>query len=257
MTRSEVKKIALVAKRKQELCSGQPTRYITRSAVAGFYIFVGTLISNLSAAWFHLDQPGVAKLLASFTFATALILIVLLGSELFTGSNLVMGVGLYEGTVTPKQAIRLWVTCWLGNLGGILLLALIFVGSGASRDLMSSYLALTVPAKFGAAWYQLILKGAMCNFCVCLGVLAGLKMKSESGKILVIFLVIAAFILSGFEHSIANMATFSLYALLVDASQATMMSILHSMLWVTIGNLLGGAVLLGLPVWYMAEPDPN
>lgn len=256
MTRSEVHAIARVAKRKQDLCAAAPARYLTRSAVAGCYIFAGTLISNLSAAWFYTEQPGVAKLLASFTFATALILIVLLGSELFTGSNLVMGIGLYEGTVTPLQATRLWVMCWLGNLLGILVLALLFVGSGASRDLLGSYLALTVPAKFGSAWYQLILKGALCNLCVCLGVLAGLKMKSESGKIVVIFLVIATFILSGFEHSIANMATFSLYALLVDASQSTLMHIAHSMFWVTIGNLLGGAVLLGLPIWYMAEPDP-
>lgn len=257
MTRSEVHNIALVAQRKQELCAKKPARYLTRSAVAGFYIFVGTLISNLSAAWFFVDQPGVAKLLGSFSFATALILIVLLGSELFTGSNLVMGIGLYEGTVHPTQAIRLWITCWVGNLLGILLLALLFVGSGASQELLSSYLALTVPGKFSGAWYELILKGALCNFCVCLGVLAGLKMKTEGGKIAVIFLVIATFILSGFEHSIANMATFSLYYLLCDGSVQTLGLIMNSMLWVTIGNLLGGAVLLGLPVWYMAEPDPN
>ena len=255
MTRSEVHNIALVAKRKQDMCSQTPARYLTRSAVAGSYIFVGTLISNLSAAWFYVDHPGTAKLLGSFTFATALILIVLLGSELFTGSNLVMGVGLYEGTVSPVQAARLWATCWVGNLLGIVLLSVLFAGSGASRELMGSYLALTVPGKLTAPWYQLILRGALCNFCVCLGVLAGLKMKTEGGKIAVIFLVIAAFILSGFEHSIANMAVFSLYTLLVDTAHLGGMA--HNLLWVTIGNLLGGAVLLGLPVWYMAEPDPN
>ena len=255
MTRSEVRTIAQVAKRKQDLCASAPARYITRCAVAGCYIFVGTLISNLSAAWFYTDQPGTAKLLGSFTFATALILIVLLGSELFTGSNLVMGVGLYEGTVSPGQAARLWITCWFGNLLGILLLALLFAGSGASRELMSSYLALTVPGKLNAAWYEFILKGALCNLCVCLGVLAGLKMKSESGKIIVIFLVIAAFILSGFEHSIANMAVFALYTLLVDTAHLAGMC--ANLFWVTIGNLLGGAVLLGLPIWFMAEPDPS
>lgn len=255
MTKSEIHNIALVAKRKQDMCANTPARYLTRSAVAGFYIFVGTLISNLSAAWFYVDQPGVAKLLGSFSFATALILIVLLGSELFTGSNLVMGVGLYEGTVTPTQAARLWVMCWIGNLTGIVLLSVLFAGSGSSGELMASYLAITVPGKLTAPWYQLILRGTLCNFCVCLGVLAGLKMKSEGGKITVIFLVIAAFILSGFEHSIANMAVFSLYTLLVDTAHLGGMA--YNLFWVTIGNLLGGAVLLGLPVWFMSESDPN
>jgi len=257
MTRSEIASIAAAAQRKAQFSTQQPGRYMTRAAVAGCYIFVGTLISNLSSAWFYVDQPGIAKLLGSFTFATALILIVLLGSELFTGSNFVMGIGLYNETIRPTQAARLWAMCWIGNLVGILVMSALFAASGASRDLMSSYLALTVPAKLSGAWYTLLLKGALCNLCVCLGVLAGLKLKSETGKIIVIFLVIAAFILSGFEHSIANMAVFSLYAMLVDASLPTLSGIAGSMLWVTVGNLLGGAVLLALPIWFMAEPDPQ
>ena len=255
MTKSEIRSIAALARRKQDFCLQAPGRYLTRAALAGCFIFVGTLLSNMSAAWFYLDQPGVSKLLGAFTFSAALILIVLLGAELFTGSNLVMGIGLYEGTVSPGATVRLWVMCWAGNLLGILVLALLFAASGASRDLLSSYLALTVPAKLTIPWYQLLLRGALCNLCVCLGVLGGLKLKSEAGKIAVIALVVATFILSGLEHSIANMASFSLYALLVDTAQLPAMA--AQLGWVTLGNLLGGTVLLGLPLWYMAEPDPQ
>ena len=255
MTRSEITSISALAARKLTLCRTMPGRYLARSAMAGCFIFAGTLLSNMSASWFYLDQPGVSKLLGAFTFSAALILIVLLGAELFTGTNLVMAVGLYDGTVSPGGALRLWVTCWMGNLAGILVLSLLFAASGANGELMSAYLAVTVPGKLTAPWYQLLLRGALCNLCVCLGVLAGLKLKSEAGKIAVISLVIPTFILSGFEHSVANMATFSLYAMLVDAGQLPAMA--GQLGWVTLGNLLGGAVLLGLPLWYMAEPDPQ
>ncbi|MEG1578433.1 MAG: formate/nitrite transporter family protein, partial [Oscillospiraceae bacterium] len=78
------------------------------------------------------------------------------------------------------------------------------------------------------------------------------RLKSESGKILVITLVITTFVLAGFEHSIANMAFFSLYALLVPGADFLAMG--HNLLWSTLGNLLGGAVLLGLPIWFVGTP---
>ncbi|MEG2120128.1 MAG: formate/nitrite transporter family protein [Pseudoflavonifractor sp.] len=87
---------------------------------------------------------------------------------------------------------------------------------------------------------------------MCIGVWAGFKLQSECGKIIVISIAITTFVLAGFEHSVANMASFSLYALLVSGASLPAMG--WNLLWVTIGNLLGGAVLLGLPLWYAAEP---
>ena len=115
------------------------------------------------------------------------------------------------------------------------------------------HLAIVVPGKLAGTWYALLLKGIMCNFLVCMGVYAGLKLKSESGKCIAIIVVITTFVLCGFEHSVANMATFSLYALLVPG--ADFGGIAWNMIWVTLGNIIGGAVLLGLPVWMSAEPE--
>lgn len=253
MTRSDITTIASAGAAKLEYSRKQPVRYLSRAAMAGAFIMVGSLFSTLSAAWFYVDQPGVAKLLGAATFATALILIVLLGGELFTGTNFVMGVSLYENKVSFPGALRIWVMAYLGNFVGIFLLALLVVGSGASKDLFASYLAIVVPGKLAGTWYALLLKGIMCNFLVCMGVYAGLKLKSESGKCIAIIVVITTFVLCGFEHSVANMATFSLYALLVPG--ADFGGIAWNMIWVTLGNIIGGAVLLGLPVWMSAEPE--
>ena len=255
MTRVDIDTIASSGAAKLEYSRTQPVRYLSRAAMAGAFIMVGSIFSTLAAAWFYVDQPGVAKLLGAASFATALILIVLLGGELFTGTNFVMGVSLYENKVNILGAIRIWVFAYIGNFIGIFLLALIIVGSGASRDLFAAYLAVIVPGKLAGTWYALLLKGIMCNFLVCMGVYAGLKLKSESGKCIAILVVITTFVLAGFEHSVANMATFSLYALLVPSPDFG--GIAWNMIWVTLGNLIGGAVLLGLPVWLSAEPNKN
>lgn len=252
MTRDSIEAIAQAGTDKLDCARRAPLRYLARAAIAGAFIFVGTLLSSLCAAWFFDGNLPLSKLLAAAAFSAALILIVLLGGELFTGCNLVMGVALYEERIPPAGALRVWLLAYVGNFIGILILCLLLAGSGASRDLLAAYLALSVPGKLSSPWYMLLLKGALCNFLVCAGVFAGFRLKSESAKILVILLVVTTFVLAGLEHSIANMAYFSLYALLVPGVDFAAMG--WNLLWVTIGNLLGGAVLLGLPLWYAAGP---
>lgn len=255
MTRADVNAVAAAGAAKLTVSRAHPARYLSRAAMAGAFIMVGSLLSSLCAAWFYVEQPGLAKLLGAFTFSAALILIVLLGGELFTGANFVMGVSLYESRVSLSGALRIWIFCYTGNFIGIFLLALLIAGSGASGQMLSAYLALTVPAKLSGSWYALLLKGVMCNFLVCIGVFAGFRLKSEAGKCIAITAVITTFVLAGFEHSVANMAVFSLYALLVPG--ADFAGIAWNMVWVTLGNIIGGAVLLGLPMWLSAEPAQN
>lgn len=252
MTRVDINTISCAGAAKLEFSRKQPIRYFFRAAMAGAFIMVGSLISTLSAAYFYTSQLGAAKLLGAVCFSAALILIVLLGGELFTGANFVMGISLYEKKVNIAGVLRVWLFCYIGNFVAIFLLALLVTGAGASTELMASYLAAIVPGKLSGTWYALLLKGILCNFLVCAGVFAGLKLKSESGKCIAIIAVITTFVLAGFEHSIANMATFSLYALLVP--HADYGGIVWNMLWVTLGNIIGGAALLGLPVWLSAEP---
>ena len=95
--------------------------------------------------------------------------------------------------------------------------------------------------------------GNLLGILVLIGVFAGFRLQSETAKALVITLAITTFVLTGLEHSIANMAYFALHALLNGGADWASMG--WNLLWVTLGNLLGGAVLLGLPLWYAAEPE--
>ena len=255
MTRAVVELLAGAGAQKLAFSRAHPGRFLTRAAVAGAFIFVGALLSCLCAAWFYDASLPLAKLLGAVTFSAALTLIVLLGGELFTGCTFVMGVSLYENRVPPAGVLRVWALAWLGNFLGILVLCLLLAGSGASADLLGAYLAILVPGKLTPPWYLLLLRGVVCNFLVCVAVFAGFRLQSEAAKAIVVFLTVTTFVLAGLEHSIANMAYFTLYALLLPGADVAAMG--WNLLWVTIGNLLGGAVLLGLPVWYAAEPEKS
>ena len=248
MTRTVVEQITQAGVQKLRFSGAAPGRYLTRAALAGAFIFVGALLSSLYDA----NLP-LAKLLGALAFSAALTLIVLLGGELFTGCILVMSVSLYDGRVRLAGTLRVWALAYLGNLLGILVLCLLLAGSGSSGELLGAYLALIVPGKLSAPWYLLLLRGVLCNFLVCIGVFAGFRLQSETAKALVITLAITTFVLTGLEHSIANMAYFALHALLNGGADWAAMG--WNLLWVTLGNLLGGAVLLGLPLWYAAEPE--
>ena len=255
MTRNDINTITAAGRSKVALCRSNPWRYFSRAMVAGAFIMVGTLVSAMMGAWFISTNVPVAKVLLSTFFAAALVLIVLLGGELFTGANFVMGISLYERAVSVRDAVRVWVFCYVGNFVAILILALCMAHSGANTALLTDYLAATVPGKISGTWYELLLKGVLCNVLVCIGVFSGFKLKSESGKAIVIFFAVTTFMIAGFEHSIANMATFSLYALLVEG--ADVLGAARNLLFVTIGNMIGGAVVLGVPVWLSAEPKQD
>ena len=124
-----------------------------------------------------------------------------------------------------------------------------FVYSKASHAIMVDYYNSFIYSKISAGVPELLLRGILCNFLVCMAVLVGTKLKSESGKLIIMFCIIMSFVVAGFEHCIANMSTFSVgYMLLGNIGTV---AVIKSMLAVTIGNILGGAVLLGVPVQVM------
>lgn len=253
MTRECIDLIAAAGEAKLSFAEKNAGRYLCRAAIAGFFIVVGTLISNFCGVFLVGESAGAAKIASSLSFSAALILIVLLGGELFTGANLVMSVSLYEKRVRLSGLLRVWLYCYIGNLLGIVFLCALVSASGTSSELLAVYIEGLLPAKLSAPWHTLLIKGILCNFLVCIGVFAGFRLKSEGGKALAIACVITTFVLAGFEHSIANMASFSLAAMLLPNPDFGAM--LLNLLWVTLGNILGGAVLCALPLWLAAEPE--
>lgn len=250
MTQNDVEIIGDLALQKGDLAKNKPKIYLLRAIMAGFYLVVAIILSYTTGALVNKISPELAKISSAMTFSIALALICFLGGELFTGSNLVMGIGVYSKKVKVKHLVKVFILSYLGNLIGNVFVSFIFVKSGASLELLKNYIEPIVTAKLALSPLEMVLRGILCNFIVCISVMASIKMKSESAKMTVMFWCIFAFVVAGFEHSIANMGTFSMAYFMIG--DLPLIPVFCSMFWVTIGNILGGTVLYALPLYKMA-----
>lgn len=248
MNYDDVQKISNAARGKITLLNTDSFKYFLRAIMAGFFIIVAMIFSNVVGNTFSKTMPEWGKFLSAVVFAIAVLLISFVGGELFTGNNFVMAFGAYDKKVTWKEAGKVWGISYLGNFVGCVILSLIFIGAGASgtADYFGGFIQnkLTIPAG------EMFFRAVLCNFFVCLGVLCGMKLKSEAGKILMILLCISGFVISGFEHCVANMGIFTTALCLVPGLSLGAMA--KSMVIVTIGNMIGGAILLAWPLRKMS-----
>ena len=245
MYKKDIDMISNLAENKYKNATETPGKYIGRSIITGFYMMLAIILSYSTGAILNPHYKEFAKLLVAGTFSIALALVVFLKGELFTSNNLVMCVGMYEKKTDIKAVIKVWIYSYMGNFIGVIILSYLFVKSGANLEPMKAYLEPIVNAKIGLPVYQLILRGVLCNFMVCLGYLSCIKMETESGKLVMLFFCVFAFIIAGFEHSIANMGIFSIAHFAIG--EFPILLILRNLLWVSLGNIIGGGILLGLP----------
>lgn len=249
MSERELELMKNSAAGKAELCNNHLGTYFVRAVVAGFFIVVATILSNVTAAVFLPVCPQAGRLLSSLFFSIAIILVVFIGGELFTGNNMVMAMGVYTKACRVSDMIKVWIFSYLGNFVGAFFLGALFVWSNSSHQILVDYYESFIYSKLDATVPELFIRGVLCNFLVCLAVYVGMKLQSESGKMIMMFCIITAFVLAGFEHCVANMGTFSIaYLLLGDIGTA---AVIKSQIVVTLGNIVGGAVVLALPLKYM------
>ena len=248
MNYEDVQKVSNAAKAKVTLLNGNFGKYFMRSIVAGFFIIAAMIFSNVVGNIFSAESPAWGKFLSACVFALAVLLISMIGGELFTGNNFVMAFGAFDKKVSWKDVGKIWAVSYVGNFVGCLILGIIFVLAGAAGT--ADYYAAFIPNKLALPIGEMFFRAILCNFFVCLGVLCGIKLKEEAAKVPMIILCIAAFVISGFEHCIANMGNFAVaYMLVPDLSLAMM---LRSMVVVTVGNVLGGAIALAWPLRKMS-----
>ena len=248
MLDSDLEIMKKAAFNKADICNNHLGKYFIRAIVAGFFIVVATMLSNVTAAVLLKTYPQFGKLISSIFFSIAIILVVFIGGELFTGNNMVMAFGAYDKQVSWKEAGKVWGVSYLGNFVGCAILALLFVWAGASGT--ADYFAGFIGNKLSIPLGQMFFRAVLCNFFVCLGVLCGMKLKSDAGRFLMITMCISGFVVSGFEHCIANMGIFvTAYCLVPGLSIGAM---IKSMVVVTLGNMVGGALLLAWPLRKMS-----
>ena len=244
----DVKKFSNAAVAKASTLRDHPGKYFIRTMMAGFFIAVAMIYSNVVNSLFADTSAAWGKFLGGLVFSIAVLLIVFIGSELFTGNNLVMAFGAYDHAVTWGQTVKVWIVSYIGNFVGCFLFAGIWVLAGGSGT--KEFFAGMIDGKLSIAPGEMFFRAVLCNFFVCLAVACGTKCKEEAAKFLMIVICISGFVIAGFEHCIANMALFTAVGFMVPG--VSISSMLFSMLIVTLGNMVGGAVLLALPLRKMS-----
>jgi formate/nitrite transporter len=245
-------------------------RLIGKSIMAGMMIAMGAGISSVAAH--TIPDVGLARLAAAVVFPVGLMMVILMGAELFTGDCLV-AMSVFDGKQKIRNCAKLLLFVYLGNFVGAALTALFISMSGQwdySSGMLGAYTIKVAIGKVNISFAQGIISGILCNILVCAAVLMAMCAKDIAGKLLASFFVIMLFVTGGFEHCVANMyyITAGLLAecnpqyveLAKEAygfSQEYLGTLnvenyfVKNLLPVTIGNIIGGAFFVGVPVYYL------
>lgn len=252
--RPYVEKAADSGLRKVSLLQSDPGRYITRSILAGMYLSIVLFV--FWSLMHNLHDVSIGKVIASAFFGVGLTIIVFTNAELFTSNNMYMAVSSAEGKTSWGQTVLLWLTCYLGNLVGALIVAGLLYGAGVLDALPKDHALYTGALhKVEQGALAIFIKGILANWVVCLAVRLALRCKDDIAKIAILILVVFIFLYLGFEHSIANMGTFSMS--LMGNGEITLSQALYNLVFSTLGNIVGGVVFVGLPFAYINPSEAN
>lgn len=228
-------------------------KYLIASMWAGAYVGFGIiLIMTIGGLGSESNFP-FTKMLMGLSFGIALSLVIMAGSELFTGNNMILTVGALDKKVTWKDSANIWVWSFIGNAIGSTLLGLLLSLTNVAATPTGAFILKTAATKMNGDFIPLFVNGILCNLLVCLAVLCSVKMKSESGKLIMVFWCLFAFITSGFEHSVANMTIFATALFMPHPETVSLMGVFQNMIPVTLGNFIGGSLLLGASYFYMGK----
>jgi formate/nitrite transporter len=198
---------------------------------------------------------GIARLIGGVGFSLGLILVVVGGAELFTGNNLI-AMAWAAGRVTTAQVVRNWGWVYLGNLiGAVGTVALVLASGihGLADGALGETAVRIARAKAGLDPLQAFARGVLCNVLVCLALWLCMGARSVADKILAILFPISAFVACGFEHSIANMYFLPVGLALTwnGPAAVSFAETAANLLWVTLGNVVGGTLLVAAVYWFV------
>jgi formate/nitrite transporter len=237
------------------------------SMLAGAFIGLGAMFSTVVATETGTGY-GLTRLLVGLSFSLGLILVVVGGAELFTGNSLIV-MAWAHGKVSTGALSRNWTIVFLGNFIGATATAVgVYLTGIAALDghKVGATALLIANAKVNLSWLEAFMRGVYCNALVCLAVWLAYSARTSTDKILCVLFPITAFVAVGFEHSIANMYFIPLGLFLrgdaemVAATQKDPADFAHltwsgflldNLVPVTLGNIVGGALMVGLVYWFV------
>lgn len=245
------------------------TRLLVLGFLAGSFIAFGAIFMTVVLTGTG-DVPwGLSRLAGGLSFSLGLILVIVGGAQLFTGDALMI-MAFAGRRITFGALIRAWCLVYIGNIvGAVGTAALVFLSGqhGFAEGGVGKTALAVAAAKAALPTTQLFFLAVLCNVLVCLAVWMSFSAQSIAGKVMVIVPPVAAFVAAGFEHSIANLYLLP-YALAIKAWAApdfwlaigrnaaaypdlTLLNALHNVAVATIGNLVGGSVLVGIVYWFV------
>lgn len=250
------------------------SKLMIKAFLAGMMIAFGAAASSLASH--NVSNVGLARFLSGCIFPVGLMMVVFCGAELFTGDCLMI-MGVADKKTKVMDMIRVLILVWLGNLvGSVALAGAVFLAGqfNYSAGLLGAYTIKVALGKCILTPIPAVVSGILCNILVCGAVMLALCAKDATGKIMSIFFVIMVFVTCGFEHCVANMyyipaglfaktnpayveAAIANYG--YSAAQLADLNIVNfvvnNLIPVTIGNIIGGMVFVGLALWYVNKED--
>ncbi|MGB0389234.1 MAG: formate transporter FocA [Ardenticatenaceae bacterium] len=241
------------------------------AVLAGAFIALGAIFATTVTTGGSGSLPfGVVKLLGGLVFCLGLVLVIVAGAELFTGNNLIV-MAWASGKVSTANLLRNWLIVYLGNFVGSILTAFMMFGSqqytfgGGAIGLNALNIA---HSKVNLDFLPAIVLGIFCNALVCLAVWLCMSARTTTDKILAIIFPITAFVAAGFEHSVANMYFIPIGLFIKSGASPDFWAqtghsaaeyanltwgnfLLANLLPVTLGNIIGGALMVGLVYWFI------
>lgn len=222
----------------------------TLSFLAGAFIALGAAAFTAVMAGTGLGF-GPARLLGGVIFSTGLILVVVAGAELFTGNCLIV-MAFVDGRVSLASLIRNWLYAFFGNFLGALSVVVLMGASGLLSGPVGETAQKIAEAKSALGPIEALARGILCNMLVCLAIWLSFAARGVADKILAIVFPISAFVLLGYEHSIANM--YLIPAGWAAGSPVDIGGFLGNLVPVTIGNIIGGSGGVALTYWLAYRP---
>jgi nitrite transporter NirC len=254
MYEQSISHFAELAREKCDVAHRSSTAFVVGAMLAGAYIGIAMILAlTVGSEVTSTIRPVVMGCL----FGVGLILTIFAGAELFTGYVMYLGFGLARGSITIVDALRTLMLVWIGNLGGALVLVLLYkIAGGAILSGDTSALDAYVAHKVNADLSAIVVRGILCNWLVCLAIWTAHRVQGDAAKCIIIAWVLLAFVACGFEHSVANMTALPL-GLLVPSPTIHFLGAARNLIAVTVGNALGGAIPITCAYLVAAQSDTN
>ncbi|MBB6450133.1 nitrite transporter NirC [Geomicrobium halophilum] len=242
------------AQTKKGLLQSSLPRYLVSSILAGGYLGIGTIVLfAVGAPLSAVDSPMLGAV-TGVVFGIALALVLFAGSDLFTGNHLIFTVSSLSKVTEWRDTLGIWGWSFLGNLIGALAFSLLVLFSGLFAEVGPDHFMMTLAEeKINPGVIELFFRAILCNWLVCLAIWASLRTENDMAKLFLIFVLIFAFVASSMEHSVANMAILSMALVHGGSETVTIAGFFHNLIPVTIGNIIGGSVLVGGSYYYISK----